>query len=414
MRGNRGRPGWAGLTGREGESRIEGTMKQILIVEPDEHFAGHLFQALLSAGDFQISSAPTVRQACLIVGRQKQNLAFVPLEGLGGTIEALRRLQPDLPLVVTVARTEITVPAPYEDQIQGVLPRPAVALGLDRFLEDVWKQAVPGRPAEEKKGPGEGLVGTGNGALLPLLQGTALPETMLAILVSQGAELVAHAGTLSDEQAGRVAERVNQTWEPGLTAQIQFVVLPSRSSDLQLYTRPVGKGLLLTLVAQPETRMEAFRAQAALLARQVAGARGEKAGMDAGAVAPAETVTVEGPFPGAGAAKKYALVWRALGPLSAPLRIALRRGLERIAAENDCELHYLTVGEKLVHLVVQCPPGRSSAWAAHLFKRGAETIIQTEFAVKKELWERGYYAAERAEPLSERELDLFLNRTREG
>ena len=383
-------------------------MKQILIVEPDEKFAVRLFQALLSAGDYQISSTPTVRQACLVVGRQVQDLAFVPLEGLGGTVEALRRLQPDLPLVVTVPHADTEVPDPYADQVQGILPRPALGLGLLDFLDGVWEKTVSGpTPLVEEQDP-EDL----NGALGPLLQGNPLPETMLAALVSQGPLLLAHAGTLSGDQAELVVDRIDETWVPGLTAQIQFMLLPSRSSDLQLYTRPVGARLLLTLVARPETTMEAFRAQADLLAQQVASVGGSDEHPNLAQPGPVATVRMQEPGPVV-TDSAYALAWGSVQPLPEPLQIALRRTLQRIAAENLCELSHLDVEESLVHLVVRCPPDRSSSWIAHLFKREAERAIQTEFAVDSRLWQRGYFAAESDEPLSEAELDLILNRRRE-
>jgi hypothetical protein len=224
--------------------------------------------------------------------------------------------------------------------------------------------------------------------------------------------LLAHAGTLADEQAERVAEQVGDSWMPGLTAQVQFMRLPSRSSDLQLYTRPAGPGWLLTLVAQPETTMEAFRSQADSLAKRVAEVGSDEPGAHRTSMATA-TVTLKEPELHPMAEKGYALAWRSLVPLPESLRIALRRGLERIARENQCELSYLAVDENLVHLVVHCPSTRSSSWVAHLFKREAEAAIQTEFDVNKRLWQRGYFAAESDEPLTEVELDLVLNRRRE-
>ena len=106
----------------------------------------------------------------------------------------------------------------------------------------------------------------------------------------------------------------------------------------------------------------------------------------------------------------FAIVWRPLKKLPPALEIPLRRALERLAATNGCGLQQVTVQSELIHLVVTCPPGRDSAWAAYLFKNGSEEIIQQEYSVNASLWETGYYATESEQPLSEAELNLFLQR----
>lgn len=380
-------------------------MKQILIVEPDEQFAGRLFQALVRAGDYQISSALTVREGCLIVGRQEQDLAFVPLADLEGTVEALRRLQPDLPIVVTVPGTDDAVPRAYVGQVQGILPRPAISLGLPDLLAKVEEQAAHGG-----RDPSAAATGSGYGGLAPLLQGSALPETILAALISRGEQLLAHGGTLSADQAEQVAQQVSASWKSELTGQIQFILLPSRTTDLQLYTRPVAAGMLLTLVSRAETKMETLRRQADKLAQQVLEAAGPVTADPDAASEPALTVRVREQPPREIAEKSYALIWRSVGPLPAPLQIALRRALDRIASENGCVLTYLSVDETLVHLVVSCRPERSSAWIAHLFKREAEAAIQSQFGVEKQLWQKGYYAVEGTTPVSGAELNLIMQK----
>lgn len=402
-------------------------MKQILIVEQDEQFAGNLFQALLRVDDFQISAAPTVRQACLIVGRQEQDLAFISLDGLEGTVEALRRLQPDLPLVVTLPRPGLTVPAPYVDKVQAVLSWSALVYGLPDLLARIWQEQVPEGRAEgadtapvQMPAQGSGRSGyaepravagavetVARQALAPLLQGTTLPETILTVLLSQGEHLLAHAGTFTADQAQLVAERVSESWVPGLSAQLQFLLLPSRTSDLQLYTRPTGSGLLLTVVARPETKMGALRRYAEQLAEQVAAVAGIE-DLETFSAPPSIAVELRDLQAEQERDTGYALAWGSRDPLAEPLRIALRRVLERIAVENGCDLSYLDVQAQLVHMVVRCHPPRPSAWISHRFKRAAETAIQSQFGVEKQLWQKGYYAVESAEPLSAAELNLIL------
>jgi REP element-mobilizing transposase RayT len=86
----------------------------------------------------------------------------------------------------------------------------------------------------------------------------------------------------------------------------------------------------------------------------------------------------------------------------------LRRALERLAAANACVLTHTLVRPELVHLVVTCPPGRDSAWAAYLFKNGSEQVIQQQFGVAATLWDKGFYAVESADPLATAELNIFL------
>jgi REP element-mobilizing transposase RayT len=86
----------------------------------------------------------------------------------------------------------------------------------------------------------------------------------------------------------------------------------------------------------------------------------------------------------------------------------LRRALERIAKANACLLPHFDVTNQYVHLVVNCPPGRNSTWAAHLFKNGSERELQTQFQVRTSFWSPGHYAITSADPLSPAELDLFM------
>ena len=115
-----------------------------------------------------------------------------------------------------------------------------------------------------------------------------------------------------------------------------------------------------------------------------------------------------------GRQKSYAIVWRPIRPIPKSLHIPLRRAIERLATANACTLGFTSVHEKLIHLVVTCPPGRDSTWAAYLFKNGSEDTIQKEYGVTATLWDTGFYAVESSEPLSEAELNLFLEREHSG
>jgi hypothetical protein len=99
--------------------------------------------------------------------------------------------------------------------------------------------------------------------------------------------------------------------------------------------------------------------------------------------------------------------------LPSHLHIPLRRAISRLAVANACVLTHVQVQVDLVQLVVTVPPGREASWAAYLFKNGSEQTIHQEFELRGSLWETGFYAIESTEPLSEAELNLFLDSSSE-
>ncbi|MDX1687858.1 MAG: hypothetical protein R3248_07730 [Candidatus Promineifilaceae bacterium] len=382
-------------------------MKRILIVEPDENFATRLFQALVDVGDFSVSSTPTMREACLVIAQEPHDLAFVPVEQGTSLIRSLRSVQRDLRLVAVVPTPDSELPPAFRAVVQGMLARTRVRTDVKIVLERALgprlqpKEPVELPPLDTDDEAAE------EATLLESLQSIPLEDEVLTALLSEEKALLAHGGTLNEEQAMAIARRLAETWELTHTAQIQFIRLPSRTSDLLLYTRPVGEQILLTLAARPNTLVGKLRRQADAIAARLgplvngglAGGSGRSANVASGRRSQA-----------AAEQTSYAIVWRPREPLSEMLHIPLRRALERIAETNACVLTHLDVDEDLVHVVVACPPGRTSAWAAHLFKQGAEAEIQKHFGMEAPLWEKGYHATESAEPLEQKELNLFLKR----
>ena len=381
-------------------------MKRILIVEPDEQFATRLFQVLVDVGDFSVSSTPTMREACLVVAQESHDLAFVPVEQGTSLIRSLRSLQRDLRLVVVVPTPDVELPAAFRPVVQGKLARTRVGSDVRTVLERAFgARQLPPVTADRSAAEQEAVDG---GLTLPeLLQSVPLDEEVLTALLSQEEALLAHGGTLDEEQASAIARRLAVTWEPSHTAQIQFIRLRSRTSDLLLYTRPVGKEHLLTLAARPNTLVGKLRRQANSIAAKVGPL--VNGGLAGAPDRPAPVARRPG-GQHVPEQRSYAIVWRPRERLNEMLHIPLRRALERIAAANACVLTHLEVEEDLVHVVTACPPGRSSAWAAHIFKQGAEAEIQKQFGMEAPLWEKGYYASESAEPLGQKELNLFLKR----
>ncbi|HZD10140.1 MAG TPA: hypothetical protein VE553_02270 [Candidatus Binatia bacterium] len=365
-------------------------MKRILILEPDKQYATRLFEALISAGDYAVASVSTMREACLLVAQQKQDVALIPPDDGEDLIHSLRSLQSDLRLIVVVPDAGYELPPSTAERVQGTLAKSRVYDKLPQLLEEVMVQPVP--VAEEAARP------VSEATLTASLQGTVLDEFVLTALLSREQQLLVHTGTLDEQQAGRIVQRVTETWDPAHTAQVQFIRLPSRANDLLLYTQPIAGSYLLTLVAQPDVAIGQLRHQANKLAAQVDGRQGRGSGIKVGEEA-------SGPAP---ASTSYAIVWQPKEPFPDALRKPLRRALERTAEANACVLSHVEIGPASVQIVVSCLPGRNSAWAAHIFKQGTEKAIQEAFGVEAHLWQKGYFAAESAKPLDEADLSLFL------
>jgi len=382
-------------------------MKRILIVEPDEQFATRLFQALVDVGDFSVSSTPAMREACLVIAQEPHDLAFVPVEQGTSLIRSLRSLQRDLRLVAVVPAADSDLPTAFRPVVQGTLARTRVGSDVKIVLERAFGAKLQPKETVDLPSAVTDNEPAGELTLLESLQSVPLEDEVLTALLSQQAELLAHGGTLNEEQASAIVRHLAETWEPSHTAQIQFVRLPSRTSDLLIYTCPVGDRHLLTLAARPNTLVGKLRRQANAIAGEVRRlVNGDPSGE------PDRSATVARERRGRDMVEQtsYAIVWRPQEPLNEMLHIPLRRALERIAETNACVLTHLDVDEDLIHVVVACPPGRTSAWAAHLFKQGAEAEIQKHFGMEAPLWEKGYHATESAEPLEQKELNLFLRR----
>ena len=389
-------------------------MKRILIVEPDEQFATRLFEALVDMGDFSVSSAPTMREACLVIAQEPHDLAFVPVEEGTSLIRSLRSVQRDLRLVAVVPDADAEVPPAFRPVVQGTLARTRVGADVKDVLERAFGSKLQAKETVDlPAGDGDGK-GAGELTLVESLQSLSLVDDVLSALLSREASLLAHGGTLNEEQASAIARRLAETWESVHTAQIQFIRLPTRTSDLLLYTRSLGNQYLLTLVAKPNTLVGKLRREADAIVDKVGPlVNGGTAGDRDRTMAVASGRDHSGGGRRGGPTSdqvSYAIVWRPRESLNEMLHIPLRRALERLAERNACVLTHLNVDADLVHVVAACPPGRSSAWAAHLFKQGAEAEIQKQFGMEAPLWEKGYHATQSTEPLEQKELNLFLNR----
>lgn len=378
-------------------------IEQILVVEPDNSFSDKLVDALRKAGPYHVVSATDLVEASLLLSRQSRDLAFIPLSENDNIVAELRAIQPDLRLVLTTPSAETSVPEAYLGKVQAVL----LKTHLESDLYIVLKSAVTNPIVIEEDGKprtGELLPPLETAVIIAALQRAELGNLVQTAVFAYKTDLLAHWGELNITQAATIALVVGDKWhveEKGTL--VQFIHLAARAGDLLLYTREVEENYLLTLVAQPGTSMRELRHTAnelvASLAKVLKGQSLHEAGVEAAAAAPNN-----------GNQKTYAIVWRPIRPIPQSLHIPLRRAIERLATANACSLSHISVHEKLIHLVVSCPPGRDSSWAVFLFKNGSEDTIQREYGVAASLWDTGHYAIESTQPLSEAELNLFLEK----
>lgn len=372
---------------------------QILILEPDKKQADKLVTSLKQADDYAPAVVTSVKEACMLLIQKPHHLALIPVADGDKIVRAMRALQPDLRIVVMTPGAETLVPRSFSGLVQGVLIRSLAKVDLVPVLRQAFNEPMVAE-SEPPRGVGTGQTGPLFGAALVDLE---LDDVVKTAVVSRESALMTFAGELNEMQAAAVAQRAGQGWQTGRpeTARLQFVQLPAWSRELLLYTCPVAERYLLTLVAEPDASLSQLRQSS----QRLAAVLGEM--MMAGATTSAKS---QGDVRAYGRVS-YAIVWRPVAPLPDGLRVPLRRAMLRLAAENDCNMLSADVAADLVHLVVACPPGRDSVWAAYLFKNGSEESIQQQYNVSARLWQTGFYAVESSTPLTEVELNIFLERS---
>ncbi len=230
-------------------------------------------------------------------------------------------------------------------------------------------------------------------------------EAEVAFLL-RGDELLAQTGSVAPSHLAHLVVEARRSWpESEVTGQLYFVDLPDHEGTLLLYSRPVGPDCLLTLAGHTESGLAQLREEADRLAAAIT--------LEAEAAEPSDSeaaTLIQAPEESQdGGRATYAVVWRPRKAIPSALHTPLRQAVQRIAHANACTIRYLSVRPEYIQLVVTCPPGHSSAWAAHLFKNGTEADIQRQFNTQAALWVSGYYAVETEEPLDAGELALFLS-----
>lgn len=377
--------------------------QDILILEPENHFAAQLVHTLSQLGSYAISVVPTLKEACLQLVQGHKDLAFIPVDEGAKIIRSLRAIQPDLRLILVTPTADVEIPVTYSGRVQGVLIKDLLAVDLPTILQEAFTQSFYIRqPALLKGSPQTGKLDTA--VLVSTLYQADLGRLIQTVVISRKQKLLAYWGDLNEREAATVALHIGRDWpEAPVPARLQFVHLPARAGDLLLYTCHLAEGYLLTLVALPETPLSNCRQQAEKLIPPlkliVTGQAGE-------AITSLGLVHGEEKRHGR---VSYAIVWRPIEPLADALLAPLRQALLRLATANGCVLIHINLQPGISHIVATCPAGRDAGWAASLFKNGSEQILQQEYGVVVSIWETGYYATESAKPLSQTELNVFLD-----
>lgn len=376
--------------------------KHVLILDADELFARQLVTELAQVDTYSTMIAPTTDVARRILTRKYQDVTFISAALADqDAITMLRTLQPDLRLILTVPTSQYRISDTLANRVQGILIKPLMQMDLRPVLNAALKQPVWVRGTGKTNGVPPPNKQLDTAVLISILQRANLGQLVQTAVFSQGENLLAYWGDLTEEEASQVARRAfgDGELEHG-PVQIQFVSIPPKTEETLLYTRLVSEDYWLTLTAVPETPLRELRLRAEKLCATLLEALHGKVTIDD------ENEVVDTGL--LGQRRSFAIVWRPLRPLPKTMLIPLRRVFERLSAANACVMTHHDVQPDLVHLVVLCPPGHDSLWAAYLYKNGSEAIIQQEYGIHATLWEAGYYATETTEPLPAAELSLFL------
>ncbi|MCB8976375.1 MAG: hypothetical protein H6657_02995 [Ardenticatenaceae bacterium] len=379
-------------------------LKHVLVLEPDRPFALRLLRALSRIGNYDISMVPTLKEACLELVQNDQDLAFIPITEGAKIIRSLRAVQPNLRLILVTPSGDDEIPVTYSGNVQGVLIKSLVDVELETLVENVARQPMVPQRRETAVAPNLGH-SFDTALLIATLQEARLGRLLQTVVFARGSKLLAYWGELNEREAAAVALHVGNGWVGNsMPSRLQFIHLPARAGDLLLFTHIVADSFLVTIVALPEAPLTEVRQQARRMAKKLTA-------VVEGRVL-AQTGLLGNGF-GAGQRPSFVIVWRPEEPLPTHLHIPLRRAISRLAVANACVLTHVQVQADLIQLVVTVPPGRDASWAAYLFKNGSEQTIHHEFELHGGLWETGFYATESAEPLSDAELGLFLDSSSE-
>lgn len=374
---------------------------RVLLLERDRTIVARMREALRAAGVDRVKVVSSVRDACLALTEQPRDLAFIPIENAKRHVRTLRALQEDLPVVLTINSSEHRTLPGTGEVFQGIVHTEQLEVELPIILseatalraEAAGSELVLGRELEPSLE-----------RLRSMCRDVDLGASVSLAVLSRGSQMLACGRQENDAWPLLVANNVGRTWEGGLnTTQVQFLRVMGLNDPLLLYTRLVS-GYLLTLGGRSSGSVIDLRRHAEALMRTLFGAPefveplvgDEERHLGPG---PRRSTSEEG--------RTFAIVWRSAAPLPPRIRAAITDSIRELAAPYGCTLNFLSVEPNHVHLVVTCPPGRQSFWAAYVLKYGSQEDVQQKLRLAASLWLKGYYATESTQPLSAPILKLF-------
>ncbi|MEM7115525.1 MAG: hypothetical protein AAF614_24000 [Chloroflexota bacterium] len=376
-------------------------MHTFLVIEPDNQFARALARTLKQLGPVTISTVATMREGCLILAQRTQDLIFMPVgEEAPALLRALRALQANVPIILTLPTINTPVLPMLIKQVQGILPQQEIEQKVPLLLNQIFapNEATLATP-QPNQAPVTSPSQIDKRALRQILTTMDLGRLIESVIVADGERILVSHGEHTGLELGRLAQQASRDWDEAHTARLQFMGLRPGKRDVTLYSTRLPSEHLLTLVASAEASLSELRLKAegltAVLASTLIG----------NPTPTAEPLST--PLSGQNRTT-YNIAWRPRKHLPETYQIPLRRAIQRLAHENACILTTISIDPELVHLNINCPSSRGSDWIAFLLKNGSDEIIMKEFSLNESLWETGYYATESTKPLSENELNLFL------
>jgi hypothetical protein len=379
--------------------------RSILILTGDREISQQLAGLFQSAGVDDVTVVTSMREACLALSVQNVHLALVSQAKAAHQVRTLQAICPELPIILVADASEVSITDVTLDKTLGLYTTAQLGTSLPKLLSLAWPQDQPGESSPRQQGE---TAGSGRGIDLALEAACAevdWREEIAQVVMAVEGQVVTFCGEDDEAMAAAVAE---EAWQAlaggGSTPQVQYLRLGKPPRAVMFYTRPFAGGLLTT-VADPRMPVYTIRQWAQRLVGLVIEQSGDYpivgfAGL-ASELAEAEESDEH----------TFALAWRPVKQLPEEMQEFIRRRIPEVAKENLCILGYLSVQERLIHLVLTCPPGRSSAWAVKLFKESTEQAVRLQYPLSDSLWQRGYLAGDPVDPSTTTALDLFLDRT---
>jgi len=255
----------------------------ILIVDANPGLAAMLQQALSSVG-LECTLALTGRDAFQVASNRPIDLAIIDFHLPDGPAEELihvfQKIRPEMILLGIPPDNDPDNPIISMLGIQGVLIKPFYLPDLVPYLAGLLGVEVPSladanpeepekseldilKPPPPKKSSRSVPWLENAGRATAWLERLGEENSVLACLITRGAELHAGAGSLSHEKLSLLARRVAEIWSitPGGTV-MQYVRIPPEDEEVFLYSISIALDYDLTLLFDRKTSLSAARRRA--------------------------------------------------------------------------------------------------------------------------------------------------------